>query len=347
MKQLIKTSLSFLLLFLFLSNVTAQTKERTEIPEKYKWDLSVLYESVEAWQQAKNQLSEKVEMLDDNKGKLGESAETLYATIDLYFDALKDFYKLIVYANRLYDEDLRKSENQELTQQISNLGTTFSETTSYLNPEILQIEPETIEKFYNDFPALKDYALFIDDILRLRDHTLSPDQEQILASAGQVTGNPTSVYNIFDNAEKPLPKVELSTGEEVELSASMFVKYRTAPNREDRAKVFKAVFENYGKFENTIGANLAGKVKGDVFYSKNRKYNSALEMSLAGPNVPVSVYTTLIDQINKNLPTMHRFLELKKRMLGVDELHYYDLYTSIVKEVDMQFSVDEAQRNAA
>lgn len=343
MKQLIKTSLTFLLVILFTSNLTAQTKERSEIPEKYKWDLSVLYESPEVWQQAKDQLAEKVEMLDDNKGKLGESAETLYSTIDLYFDALKDFYKLIVYANRLYDEDLRKSENQELTQHISNLGTTFSEKTSYLNPEILQIEPATIEKFYNDFPALKDYALFIDDILRLRDHTLSPDQEQILASAGQVTGNPTSVYNIFDNAEKPLPKVELSTGEEVELSASMFVKYRTAPNREDRAKVFKAVFENYGKFENTIGANLAGKVKGDVFYSKNRKYDSALERSLAGPNIPVSVYTTLIDQINKNLPTMHRFLDLKKRMLGVDELHYYDLYTSIVKEVDMQFSVDEAQ----
>jgi oligoendopeptidase F len=344
MKQIIKTSLLFLVIILLFGNLNAQTRERSEVPDKYKWDLSVLYGSTEAWQQAKDKLAEKVEMLDDNKGKLNESAETLYSTIDLYFDALKDFYKLSVYANRLYDEDLRKSENQELTQQISNLGTTFSEKTSYLNPEILQIEPETIEKFYNDFPALKDYALFIDDILRLRDHTLSPDQEQILASAGQVTGNPTTVYNIFDNAEKPLPKVKLSTGEEVELSASMFVKYRTAQNREDRAKVFDAVFNNYGEFENTIGANLAGKIKGDVFYSKNRKYNSALEMSLAGPNIPVSVYTNLIDQINKNLPTLHRFLDLKKRMLGVDELHYYDLYTSIVKEVDLQFSVDEAQQ---
>lgn len=343
MKQLIRTTLAFLLLILLFVNLTGQTKERSKVPQKYKWDLSVLFENIKDWQQAKDLLAEKIEMLDDNKGKLSESAETLYSTINLYFDALKGYSKLIVYANRLYDEDLRKSEHQELTQQISNLGTIFSEKTSYLSPEILQIAPETIEKFYNDFPALVDYSLFIDDILRLRDHTLTSEQEKILASAGQITGNPTNVYNIFDNAEKPLPNVILSSGEEVELSASMFVKYRTAQTREDRAKVFKAVFENYGRFENTIGANLAGKIKGDVFYSKNRKYNSALQMSLAEPNIPVTVYTNLIDQINKNLPTMHRFLELKKRMLGLDELHYYDLYTSIVKEADMKFSVDAAQ----
>lgn len=343
MKSLFKTSLTLVLILFLNQSIFAQTKERSEIEEKYKWDLSVLYADVEAWQQAKDKLAEKIEMLDDNKGKLNESAEVLYSTLDLYFDAAKDFYQLIVYANRLYDEDLRKSENQELTQQIGNLGTKFSEKTSYLNPEILQMKPETIQKFYEDLATLKDYEFFIEDIQRLREHTLSPEQEEILASAGQITGNPSDVYNIFDNAEKPLPKVTLSNGEEVELSASMFVKYRTAQNREDRAEVFDAVFNNYGDFENTIGANLAGKIHGDYFYAKNRKYDSALEMSLDGPNIPVSVYTTLIEQINKNLPTLHRFLELKKRMLGVDTLHYYDLYTSIVKEVDMQFTVDEAQ----
>lgn len=343
MKSLFKTSLTLVLILFLNRSIFAQTKERSEIEEKYKWDLSVLYADVEAWQQAKDKLDEKIEMLDDNKGKLNESAEVLYSTLDLYFDAAKDFYQLIVYANRLYDEDLRKSENQELTQQIGNLGTKFSEKTSYLNPEILQMKPETIQKFYEDLATLKDYEFFIEDIQRLREHTLSPEQEEILASAGQITGNPSDVYNIFDNAEKPLPKVTLSNGEEVELSASMFVKYRTAQNREDRAEVFDAVFNNYGDFENTIGANLAGKIHGDYFYAKNRKYDSALEMSLDGPNIPVSVYTTLIEQINKNLPTLHRFLELKKRMLGVDTLHYYDLYTSIVKEVDMQFTVDEAQ----
>ncbi len=343
MKHLIKTSLSLLIVFFVFQNTSAQIKERSEIPDKYKWDLSVLYENVDAWKQAKDELAVKVEKLDANKGKLNESGEVLHSTIVSFFDALKDFYQLIVYANRLYDEDLRKSENQELTQQISNLGTKFSEKTSYLSPEILKIDPAALQKFYDDFPQLKEYELFIENIQRLREHTLTQEEEQILASAGLITGNPTTVYNIFDNAEKPIPKVTLSNGEEAELSASLFVRYRTVPNREDRAKVFEAFFNNYGKFQNTIGANLAGKIKGDFFYAKNRKYDSALEMSLSGPNIPVSVYTTLIDQINKNLPTLHRFLDLKRRMLGVETLNYYDLYTSIVKAVDMQFSVDESQ----
>jgi len=343
MKHFIKTSLSLLIVFFIFQNTSAQIKERSEIPDKYKWDLSVLYENVDAWKQAKDELAVKVEKLDANKGKLHESGDVLHSTMVSFFDALKDFYQLIVYANRLYDEDLRKSENQELTQQISNLGTKFSEKTSYLSPEILKIDPAALQKFYEDYPQLKEYELFIENIQRLREHTLTQEEEQILASAGLITGNPTTVYNIFDNAEKPIPKITLSNGEEAELSASLFVRYRTVPNREDRAKVFEAFFNNYGKFQNTIGANLAGKIKGDYFYAKNRKYDSALEMSLSGPNIPVSVYTTLIDQINKNLPTLHRFLDLKRRMLGVETLNYYDLYTSIVKAVDMQFSVDESQ----
>lgn len=343
MKHFIKTSLSLLIVFFIFQSTSAQIKERSEIPDKYKWDLSVLYENVDAWKQAKDELAVKVEKLDANRGKLHESGDILHSTIVSFFDALKDFYQLIVYANRLYDEDLRKSENQELTQQISNLGTKFSEKTSYLSPEILKIDPAALQKFYEDYPQLKEYELFIENIQRLREHTLTQEEEQILASAGLITGNPTTVYNIFDNAEKPIPKVTLSNGEEAELSASLFVRYRTVPNREDRAKVFEAFFNNYGKFQNTIGANLAGKIKGDYFYAKNRKYDSALEMSLSGPNIPVSVYTTLIDQINKNLPTLHRFLDLKRRMLGVETLNYYDLYTSIVKAVDMQFSVDESQ----
>jgi len=343
MKHFIKTSLSLLIVFFIFQSTSAQIKERSEIPDKYKWDLSVLYENVDAWKQAKDELAVKVEKLDANRGKLHESGDILHSTMVSFFDALKDFYQLIVYANRLYDEDLRKSENQELTQQISNLGTKFSEKTSYLSPEILKIDPAALQKFYEDYPQLKEYELFIENIQRLREYTLTQEEEQILASAGLITGNPTTVYNIFDNAEKPIPKVTLSNGEEAELSASLFVRYRTVPNREDRAKVFEAFFNNYGKFQNTIGANLAGKIKGDYFYAKNRKYDSALEMSLSGPNIPVSVYTTLIDQINKNLPTLHRFLDLKRRMLGVETLNYYDLYTSIVKAVDMQFSVDESQ----
>jgi len=336
-----------LLTILFISisqNLIAQNEERDAIDPKYKWDNTIIYADVDAWKAAKDELAAKMQKIDDYKGKLNESADNLYKTISLYADCLKELYLTYDYASRVADEDLRVGANQENRQQMEALGTKFSEITSFLSPEILSIDPATIEKFYKEKPELKNYAFMIENIQRLREHTLAPEQEKILASAGLVTGNPSNVYNIFNNAEQPNPKVTLSDGKEVELSSSAYVRYRTAPNREDRSKVFKAVFEGYGDFQNTIGQNLAGKVSGDWFYAKNRKYDSSLEMSLNGNNIPTSVYKTLIDQINKNIPTLHRFLELKKRMLGVDTLHYYDLYTSVVKQVDLNYTVDEGQK---
>lgn len=344
MKPLFRTITSFLFITLISLNLLAQNAERDAIEAKYKWDNTVVFADLDAWVAAKDALAKKIELIDDNKGKLNESAENLYSTLSVYIDCLKDYYLTYDYAFRVADEDLRISKNQEYVQQMDNIGTKFSEASSFIRPEILKIDPAAVEKFYAEKPELKGYSFFIEDIQRLREHTLTQEQEQILATAGMITGNPSNVYNIFNNAEQPNPKVTLADGTEVELSSSGFVKYRTDPNRENRAKVFEAVFNGYGKYQNTIGANLAGKVSGDWFYAKNRNYDSALEWSLNGNNIPTSVYETLIDQINKNLPTLHRFLELKKRMLGVDELHYYDLYTSVVKEVDMQFSIDEGQK---
>ena len=173
---------------------------------------------------------------------------------------------------------------------------------------------------------------------------MSEAEEKILASFGLIADNQNEVFAIFNNAEKPFPKVTLSTGEVVDLTSSAYTKYRTSENREDREKVMKALFESYGDFENMLGANLGGKVKKDWVYAKNRKYTSALEASLNSDNLPVSIYTTLIEQVNNNLPTLHRALDLKKRMLGVDELHYYDLYVPLVEKVEMSFTVDEGQK---
>ncbi len=344
MKTFSKLFLAFLFVALLSLNTFAQNEERDAIDDKYKWDNTIVFADVDEWQAAKDELAKKIDLIDDNKGELAANAENLYSTITIFFDCLQDLYLTYDYAFRVADEDLRIGARQEYVQQMDNLSTKFSEISSFISPEILKIDPEKIDAFYAEKPELKEYSLFIEDIQRLRKHTLSPEQEQILASAGLVTGNPSNVYNIFNNAEQPNPKVTLSNGEEVELSSSGYVKYRTAPNREDRAKVFEAVFNGYGDYQNTIGANLAGKVSGDFFYAKNRNYSSALEWSLDGSNIPTSVYKTLIEQINKNLPTLHRFLELKERMLGVDQLEYYDLYTSVVKDVDMKFTVDEGQK---
>jgi len=280
---------------------------------------------------------------------------------------LKKLYKAWVYASNLSNENLNISENQALMQQLNALETKFSETTAFFEPEILKIPKEKIDQFikesseltgpqkhevpkeelpvyYKDNFGLKEFDMYIDNIQRLREHTLSEAEEKILASFGLIADNQNEVFAIFNNAEKPFPKVTLSTGEVVDLTSSAYTKYRTSENREDREKVMKALFESYGDFENMLGANLGGKVKKDWVYAKNRKYTSALEASLNSDNLPVSIYTTLIEQVNNNLPTLHRALDLKKRMLGVDELHYYDLYVPLVEKVEMSFTVDEGQK---
>ncbi len=335
--------ISILSLFLLSSLSFAQERERKEIPEQYKWNLYDLYENNDTFLKELESVKGKVPQLAEFKGKLGESGETLFNALNLYFDLSKTHARMVVFTYRLADEDLRISGNQSLKQQTQNFGAILSETAAYIEPEILQIPTDKINEFYGSKPELKEYSIYIDNIQRLREHTLTPNEEEILASASAMNRTPVDVYNIFNNADKSYPKVTLKDGSEVELGAAGYFVQRQSPIREDRKKVFEAFFNGYKQYESTLGANLAGKVSGDWFYAKNRKYNSTLDYSLNGWNIPTKVYKNLIDQIHENLPTLHRALTLKKEMLGLDDLHYYDLYIPIVKEVDMPFTVEEGQ----
>ena len=336
----------FTILFTILSFLTiqAQTLDRKEIPEKYKWNLQDVYKSVDDWKSDYNKIESQINEVEQYKGKVGESAETFYNALNSYFSLQKEFAKLYDYASKLSDENLNNSANQALKQKASNLGTKISESTAFLRPEILNIDGSKIKLFFNSKKELEQFSVFVNNIQRLKAHTLSKEGEELLASFGSVTDTPYDVYSIFNNAEMPSPEVKLSTGEEVNLTSSTYTKYRAVENREDRKKVFKAFFENYGRFQNTLGANLAGKEKSDYVYAKDRNYKSSLEASLSPNNIPTSVYENLISQIHNNLPTLKRFLQLKKKMLGVDTLHYYDLYTPIVKKVNMNFTIEQGQK---
>lgn len=336
--------LSFILVLTMAKSSKAQTKERNNIPEKYKWDNSIIYKSVDDWNKDKETLEAQIEMLKSFQGKMGKSSELFYTTLKMFFDINKLYYKFSDYAFRVADEDLRNSANQSLNQISTNIGTKLAEASSFINPEILSLDNERIKKFFDEKKELSEFKFYIEDILRLRSHTLSTREEEILASAGLITSTTSEVHSIFDNAEKPNPKIKLSTGETIELNAANYNKYRTVPNRKDRELVMRSMFENYKRFQNTFGANLAGKLRADYFYAKNRKYETVLESSLNANNIPVSVYENLINQIHKNLPTLHRFLKLKAKMLGVRDLHYYDLYTPLVKSVKFKFTVEEGQK---
>jgi oligoendopeptidase F len=327
-----------------MSTSFTQNMERKDVPEKYKWDNSILYKNQDEWNRDKTAVENKIENLKNLKGKLGENAEGFYLVLRIYFDTYKLYYKLSDYAFKVADEDLRIGDNQSLNQQATTLGTQLSEAASFISPEILKIDLDKIENFFGQKKELEEFRFYVYDILRLKEHTLSEREEEILASAGLITSTMNEVHSIFDNAEKPNPIVKLSTGEVVSLTSAAYYKYRAVSNRSDRENVMQSMFnEGYKKFENTFGANLAGKVRADYFYAKNRKYKSVLEQSLDADKIPVSVYENLITQINKNLPTLHRFLKLKAKMLGVDQLYYYDLYAPIVKDIDSKYTIEEGQ----
>lgn len=330
--------------FSFVSVSIGQKLERKNIPLQYKWNLSILYPNAQAWHSDLKAISKKAEKLKYFKGKLGKNAKMFSEALRLYSNVLKDYYKLSEYAERLSDQDLRNSENQKLVQESAHLGSKIDEITAYMDPEILTIGSAKISSFFNERKDLQEFKFFVNNILRLKKHTLDAEGEKILASATPLRRIMPEVRSIFENAEKPYAKVKLSNGQEIKLTSSNYVKYRTLPNRADRARVFGAFFGNYGKFKNTLGAILAGKCQVDYFFAKNRNYKSVLQYSMDKVDVPTKVYTNLIKQINKNLPTLYRFLKLKKRMLGVDTLHYYDLYTPIVKKVDMKFTIPEGQK---
>lgn len=319
-----------------------QALERKNVPEKYKWNLKDLYTSNQDWKNAKDNVTKMLKEVESYKNKLGTNADTLYSGLKLYFNMLKELYRLSDYATRLKDEDLRNAANQALYQQASNLGLEVNEKTAFISPEILHINSDTMKEFYKENSKLDGYKMFIGNIQRLRSHTLDAEGEKILASFGMAVSDPSDVYNIFNNAEMPNPEVSIA-GDTVSLTNSNYVKYRASKNRRDRKEVFSAFFDNYSNFQNTIGANLASKVKADVAFARDRDYKTALEYSLDQNNIPVSVYKNLITQIHNSLPTLQRYLDLKKKMLGVDTLHYYDLYTSMVKKVDMNFTIPEGE----
>ncbi len=341
-----KQKLSFLLILLLFTSSFAisQTKTRNEIDAKYKWDLEDLYSSVDEWDADLKLIENRIPEITEFKGRLAEAPKNLLTTLENMYSIYKNYSKLSSYSTRLKDQDLGNSNSSSLAQQASSLGTKLSEATSYFNPEILAIDRSTMDKFYKEEPKLLDYKIILDDIQRLKEHTLTANEEKILATFGMIASNQYDVYGIFTNAEMPRKSITLSNGEEIKLTSSGFVKYRATENRKDRELVFKNFFENYGEFEKTIGANLAGHVKGDYVRAKSKKYKTALEAALNTNNIPTSVYKNLITQINNSLPTLHRMLKLKKQMLGYDTLFYYDLYTPMVETANIHFSVDEGQK---
>jgi oligoendopeptidase F len=324
--------------------VSAQERDRSKVHDKYKWDLTHIYPSDEAWRQTKDKLAAELPGVGAFKGKLGASAGSLADALALASRLSKEYARAYVYASMMSDTDTRVSLYQGMQQEMIQLGAALAAEAAYIEPEILKIDRATIQKFIAGEPRLKVYAFYLDDIQRRAPHTLSDAEERLLAASGVIASGPSTTYGIFSDADFPYPSVTLSDGKTVRLDSSGYSLYRAVPNRDDRKKVMSEFFGALGKYRGTLGSTLNAQIQSDIFYARARKYDTALAAALDGPNVPTPVYMRLIDGVNKHLPTFHRYLKLRKRMMKLPDLHYYDLYAPLVSSVDLNYAIDDAEK---
>ncbi|WP_400163730.1 oligoendopeptidase F [Brevibacillus sp. TJ4] len=321
---------------------TKALPKRSEIPAEYKWRLEDMYPTDADWEQDVEKAKKLAEQIAAKKGTLSESGKQLLEVLTLQDEVLKTLDQVYVYARMRRDEDNANSTYQGLTDRATALSTKVYSAISYIQPEILAIPTETLESWLKQEPGLEHYRILLDEITRFKPHTLSTEEEALLANMSEVASAPSKIFGMLNNADLKFPMVTDENGEEVELTKGRYTQLMESKDRRVRKETFEALYSTYGKFRNTIAASLTSSIKTDVFYARTRKYKSSLHSALFSDNVDISVYDNLIATIHEHLPLMHRYIALRKKALGVDELHMYDLYVPIVPDVEMKIPYNQA-----
>jgi oligoendopeptidase F len=317
--------------------------KRSEIADEYKWALEDMYPNDQVWEDDARQAKEWIEKIRTYKGTLGSSGKRLLEVLQLQDDIHRIVQKLYVYAHMRRDEDTTNPHYQALSDRSSSLSVTASEASSYIVPEILSLDAETLKRFIDEEEGLELYRFQLEEITRQREHYLSPSEEQILAQAGEIAHGPQTVFGMLNNADITFPAIRDENGQEVELTKGNFIHFLESRDRRVRKDAYNALYSSYRKHKNTLAALFHASVKKDVFFARVRKYNSALEASLDVDNIPLEVYDNLIATIHEHLPLMYRYVSLRKKVLGIDDLHFYDLYVPIVQEVDIKVPYEKAK----
>ncbi|WP_341284688.1 oligoendopeptidase F [Priestia megaterium] len=316
---------------------------RSEIKVEDTWKLEDIFASDDAWEKEFEEVKALIPQMEKFKGKLGESAQTLYDALQEQDELTMRVSKLYTYAHMRYDQDTTNSFYQGLNDRIKTLYTQIASTLSYVTPEILSIEESKIKQYMVEHKELKLYAHALDEITRERPHILSESEEALLAQASEVLGSSSNTFGMLNNADLEFPSIKDENGEEVEITHGRYIRFLESSDRRVRKEAFKAVYETYGKFKNTFASTLSGTVKKDNFSARVRHYNSARHSALSTNNIPEEVYDNLVKTVNDNLHLLHRYIDLRKKVLGIEELHMYDLYTPLVKDVKMEVTYEEAK----
>ena len=317
-------------------------ESREEIDSKYKWDLSSMFPSDEAFEAGLEELKAYCPKMLAFKGKISTSAQALLEFLQLEDKMTLLLYKIINYAERKSDEDTRVAKYQAYVANATSAYTQVGEATSWFAAELLAIPAESVEKFYVEVPTLEFYRRKLNKILNQREHTLSAEEEALLARAEELAVQPTNIFSMFDDADLTFEDAVDSEGKTHKLTSGSFVPLLMDADRVLRESAFKQLYSRFGEFRNTSAAILTSQVKNLQFFSSSRKYASSLEAALAENEIPVEVYNNLIDAVHQNFPAFYKYVDLRKRVMGLDELHFWDVYTPLVDDVDMKFTYEEA-----
>jgi oligoendopeptidase F len=328
--------------------MTSETKVKTlpvrsEIAVEDTWRLEDIFAKDDVWEKEFKEVKALIPNMKNYEGKLSESAETLFEAFQKQDHLLERISKLYTYAHMRYDQDTTNSLYQGYDDRVKNLYSQAASGLSYIVPEILSIDESKIKAFLNEKEELKLYEHALDEINLQRPHVLSAKEEALLAEASEIMGSASNTFGMLNNADLTFPTIKDEEGNEVEVTHGRYGRLLENEDQRVRHDAFKAVYDTYGKFQNTFASTLSGNVKKDNFNARIRNYTSARHAALSNNNIPESVYDNLVNTVNDNLHLLQRYVKLRKKVLGVEELHMYDLYTPLVKDVKMEVSYNEAK----
>lgn len=317
--------------------------KRSEVKEEYTWKLSDMYASKEAWEQDITEITALTEEIEKKEGAVVSSAENLLFVLAQMAKAEQKIELAFNYAERLYDQDQKDSGHQAMSQKMYALYTDYSSRTAFVVPEILASDMALMEEYIGKVPELELYRKLIEEIQRKKAHSLSAEQEKLVAMTGEMAQMPDQVFSVLNNADFKFPEIKDENGEKFRLTNGNFVPTEESADRRVRKDAFEAYYSVFEQFANTLAGLYNGQVKQLMFYAKARNYASTLEAAVDANNVPVKVYHNLIDTVNKNMDKMHRYVNIRKKCLGVDELHMYDIYTPMIADAAKKIPFEEAK----
>lgn len=321
-----------------------ETKKRREIPEEYRWKLEDVYSGGEGWEADFKRVKQLIQEIEPYQGKVGDSASTLLAVLELLNEMQRKSDKLYVYSRMRRDEDNANSEFQTLFDRAEGLGVQANSAVAFVVPELTALTREKVIEFEQAEPQLAVYRHYFDDLFRQKEHILSEKEERLLAMSADLSSASANIFTMLNNADIKFPNIHDEQGREVELTKGRYGRFMESRNRQVRKEAFQGLYQTYQNLQNTLAGTLSSSIKRDIFYARARHYSSALAAALDQDNVSPGVYHSLIESVHGHLDDLHRYMKLRQRLLGVDELHMYDIYVPLVAEFDMEIPYEKAQQ---